>query len=235
MSADPVAAYMALSPDGRAAHDRNRLGTIRRVVGKAIAHAMLSGDHSRQAMGWHLASALDAQGVEVEYPIRNALKALGADYEQVWVRPAGPTATDNTAPDPGRILSVVVRQLIRMSTHWDDGVRECAREFTRDLDDAGFEIDRRMDELAQETGHGPYLCDMFGLRYDLTKQWADCNGKRWEHTGGWSDVGGPIMRRDEPDGDSMVLAELIRNRGPLYTVVPAPRSPVVRQDELPPF
>lgn len=212
---------------------RQDLATTRRIVGKAIALAMLSGDPSRQATGWHLAGALDSQGVEVEYPIRNALKELGADYEQVWVHPTGLASTN--FPGPDKVLAVVVQQLLRMSTSWESAVRERAREFTRELDEIGFDIDRRIDALAQETGHGPHVCDMFGLRYDLTRQWSDRNGKRWEHSGSWSDVGGPVMRRDEPDGDSMVLVELIRERGPLHQVVPAPRSPVVHVDEEPPF
>jgi len=220
--------------------NRANLMTTRRIVGQAIARAMLGGDESSRAMAWRLANALEAEDVEVEWPIRNALKGLGADYGKVWVCPASlnpwASSTDpQAAPDAkaeqdespllAKVLPVVVDHLIDMATSYDESLRMRAKHFTRDLDGAGLPIDRLIEERSQETGHGPYLCDMFGHRYDLNRQWFDRRGKRWEYTGSWSDVGGPVMRRDEPDGDSLVLADLIRERGPLYAATPAPKAP----------
>ncbi|MEU8920032.1 phiSA1p31-related protein [Kitasatospora sp. NPDC048545] len=133
-----------------------------------------------------------------------------------------------------RLLSVVVEHAVKLATHWQPELRQASGEFMRDLDGAGVEIDRLVDERSERTGHGPRLCDMFGKRYDLMKQWLDRNGKRWEHTGGWSDVGGPIMRRDEPNGDAMVLSELIREYGPINTAAAPPMAPVVEPED-PPF
>jgi ribosomal protein L17 len=134
-----------------------------------------------------------------------------------------------------KVLRVVVDRVIAMATSYEGAAQRHAHEFIRDLDEAGVNIDDLIDERSAETGHGPRVLDVFGQRYDLTKQWSDRHGKQWEHTGSWSDVGGPVMSRDEPDGESMVLVDLIRDRGPLHLVVPAPQSPVVREPELPPF
>ncbi|MGW2371770.1 phiSA1p31-related protein [Kitasatospora sp. NPDC001683] len=131
------------------------------------------------------------------------------------------------------LLKVVVEHAVKLATHWEPSLQQAATEFMRDLDGAGIEIDRLVDEWSERTGRGPLVCDMFGQRYDLLKQWIDRRGKRWEHTGGWSDVGGPIMRRDEPDGDSMVLSELIREYGPLNTVAAPPKSPVEIEVDCP--
>lgn len=132
-----------------------------------------------------------------------------------------------------KVLSVVVSRVIRMATSYEDAAQRHAQEFMRELDEAGVPIDQLVDERSAETGHGPRVCDVFGQRYDLTKQWLDRNGKRWEHTGDWSDVGGPVMRRDEPNGDFMVLVELIREYGPLNTVAAPPKSPVEIKVDIP--
>lgn len=132
-----------------------------------------------------------------------------------------------------KVVRVVIDRVITMATHYEPELQRQANELMRDLDEAGVNIDLLVDERSAETGHGPHLCDMFGQRYDLTKQWLDRRGKRWEHTGSWSDVGGPVMRRDEPDGDAMVLVDLIREYGPLKTVTGAPKSPVVAEVDCP--
>lgn len=124
------------------------------------------------------------------------------------------------------VLRVVVDRVITMATSYEDAAQRHAHELMRDLDEAGVNIDDLVDGRSEETGHGPRVCDVFGQRYDLKKRWLDRNGKRWEHTGDWSDVGGPVMRRDEPNGDHMVLVELIREYGPLNTVAAPPKSPV---------
>lgn len=131
-------------------------------------------------------------------------------------------------------LGVVVEHVLQMSTSWETHLRRQAHAMMRDLDEAGVNIDERVDVLSRQHGKGPYLCDMLGHRYDLAKQWLDRRGKRWEHTGDWSDVGGPVMRRDVPNGDVLVLAELVREYGPLSTAVPAPPAPV-NVGEMAPF
>jgi hypothetical protein len=220
--------------------NRTDLTTIRRIVGQAIAGAMLRRYESGPVMAWHLAEALNAEGLDIEWPIRNGFKGLGADYGKNWVIPAAltpwassagpqelPEATAEAVDSPlmEKVLAVVVDHLIEMATSYDESLRSRAKHFTRDLDGVGLPIDRLIEDRSQETGHGPYLCDMFGHRYDLTRQWFDRRGKRWEYTGSWSDVGGPVLRMDEPDGEAMVLAELIRERGPLYAATPAPKAP----------
>lgn len=132
-----------------------------------------------------------------------------------------------------KVLRVVVDHAIRLATSWEPELRRKAHELMRDLDEAGVRIDDLVEARSAETGHGPRVCDMFGDRYDLTKQWIDRRGKRWEHTGSWSDVGGPVMRMDAPDGDSLVLSELIREYGPLHTVAKPPVSPVVDDVDVP--
>lgn len=123
------------------------------------------------------------------------------------------------------VLGVVVDHVMRMSTSWEAEARVHAAALMRDLDGVGVNIDRRVEERSELDGKGPRLCDVLGHRYDLTRQWIDRHGKCWEHTGDWSDVGGPVMRRDEPLGDSMVLVELVREYGPLSQAVRAPVAP----------
>ena len=113
------------------------------------------------------------------------------------------------------VLRVVVERVITMATHHESAVRKQAEQLMRDLDEAGANIDDLVDECSAEVGRGPSLYNAFGSRYDLTKQWVDRRGKRWEYTGSWSDDGSPVMSRDERDGDSLVLPELIREYGPL--------------------
>jgi hypothetical protein len=212
------------------------LATTRQVIGSAAAGAVLSGDRDRYATVWYLAAALDKRGVEVESPIREAIEQRGGDFEQLWVHP-NTGLTDPTSPQGkaergqlAQVLAVVVEQLIAMATSYEEPVRRRARQFMTALDGVGVAIDQRVDERSQELGYGPRMYSALGHDYDLTRQWFDSCGKRWEHTGGWSDVGGPVMRRDEPDGDSMVLSELIRERGPLSVAASPPKSPVRHDD-----
>lgn len=142
--------------------NREDLTTTRRIVGKAIAHAMLSGEPSRMAMAWHLASALDSNGVEVEYPIRNGLKELGADYEQVWVHPASadPWDTDpwaaaaaakeaaaRQAIDVDALRSALTRHIAGAYISGSDDQVSRARELETALDQAGLNVDDQVDRL----------------------------------------------------------------------------------------
>jgi hypothetical protein len=215
---------------------RRDLAAMREIVGNFAGSALID-EPSVARPAAILARALRDRGLSVDDQIAARVESRGFScdpHAEIAVDEvaAGAACTDEQVKTT---LDVVARQLIRMATSWENRVRASAREFAHELDEAGVNIDRRMDEIAQETGCGPNLYDAFDFRYDLTRQWSDRSGKRWEHTGSWSDVGGPVMRRDEPDGESMVLVELIRERGPLHLVVPPPRSPVVRKDELPPF
>lgn len=234
--------------------ERNRedLMKVRRAVGRAIAQAMVSGELPRQLMAWSLAESLNVQGVEVEYPIRNAMKDMGVLYDRVWVQPVAPDvrvelseqagpwsdpwaeARTVKEPDLETVLAVAVGQLRTMATSYERRVREQAARFTTALDEVGVQIDRRIEELSQQLGSGPTLADMFGSRYDLTRQWVDSRGHRWEHHGSWSDVGGPLMTEDSPNGECLSLCDLIRDRGPLFTLTPPPPA-VSQPDDEPPF
>lgn len=204
---------------------------IRRAVGSAIAAGLLSGDRTRHATVWYLANAIDKNGINIEPAIRDAVEARGKDFEQVWVHP-NTGLTDPNSPQ-GRVertqlalvLPVVVDELISMATSYEEPLRKRAFQLMTALDEAGVNIDDRVDARSKELGHGPHFYAALGHDYDLTKQWIDRRGKRWEHTGSWSDVGGPVMRLDEPDGEHLVLVELIREYGPLHTGTTAPKSP----------
>jgi hypothetical protein len=147
VNADPAATYTAMSPEERAADDRKRLGTIRRVVGENIAQAMLSGDHSRQRMAWLLADDLDAVGCEVEYPIRNALKALGADYDQAWVEPAGDQKPAVNIPS---LRYHLARHIAGAYVSGGDDQFARAKELGSGLDSVGLNVDSEVDRMVIE-------------------------------------------------------------------------------------
>lgn len=144
MSADRAAAYMAMTPEQRAANDRKRLGSIRRAVGAHVAQAMLGGDLPRRQAAWALASELDAVDCEIEYPIRNSLKAFGADYDQVWVEPA-------PGLEPPVNLSslryALARHIAGAYTSGSDQQHARAQELATGLDSVGLNVDHDVDRL----------------------------------------------------------------------------------------
>lgn len=224
----PEQQAIALEQLAKAQH---KFAEVKRTVGAAIADGLLSGDRTRHATVWYLANAIDKAGIDIEPAIRDAVEARGKDFEQAWKHP-NTGLTDPRSPQ-GKVertqlvtvLGVLVDELISMATSFEAPVRERAFRLMTALDGAGVNIDERVDARSRELGHGPHLYAAFGQDYDLTKQWVDRRGKWWEHTGSWSDVGGPVMRLDEPDGEHLVLGELVREYGPLHTGTPAPKSP----------
>lgn len=204
---------------------------FQRTVALVIADGLISGDRTRHATVWYLANAIDRNGINIEPAIRDAVEARGKDFEQVWAHP-NTGLTDPNSPQ-GRaertqlalVLPVVVDEIISMATSYEEPLRKRAFRLMTALDGAGVAIDDRVDARSKELGYGPHFYAALGHDYDLTKQWIDRRGKRWEHTGSWSDVGGPVMRLDEPDGEHLVLVELIREYGPLHTGTTAPKSP----------
>lgn len=207
------------------------LAATQQIVGNFIVSALIDEPQVARPASI-LARALRSRGLSVDDQIAARMKDRGLSYD-----PDVEIAINEEKSTPARegelleaALGVVVEHLLRMSTSWEPVLRSQAVALMRDLDEAGVNIDRRVDEASEERGHGPTLCDMLGHRYDLTKQWVDRRGKLWEHTGSWSDVGGPIMRRDEPDGDSLVLSDLVREYGPLRTLTVPPKAPAVEAD-----
>lgn len=210
---------------------QEQFAAFQRTVALSIADGLLSGDRTRHATVWYLANALDKNGIDIEPAIREAVEARGKDFDQVWVHP-NTGLTDPNSPQGkvertqlALVLPVLVDEIISMATSYEQPVCQRAFRLMTALDEAGVNIDSRVDARSRELGRGPHFYATLGHDYDLSKQWIDRRGKRWEHTGSWSDVGGPVMRLDEPDGEHMVLVELIREYGPLHTGTAAPKSP----------
>ena len=152
MSNDRVAAYMAMPPEARAQVDRRRLGVIRRTVGEHIAQAMLSGNHGQQQAAWVLADDLEHADCEVEYPIRNALKDLGADYDQVWVRPPqrDPWSERQAAQTVDHLKAELARHIAGAFVSGTDEQVARAKELETALDALGVNVDKRVDSLVLE-------------------------------------------------------------------------------------
>jgi len=197
------------------------LDAMRRLAGNFIG-SILADDRSESAqMAGHLVRALRDRGLSVDGQITARMKSMGTSYDPGSGEPA------NTAEERlERALATVVRCVWEMSFNQHQDVRVWARDLMEQLDEAGANIDDRVDELSRQRGKGPNRFDVFGRSYDLTRQYVDVNGKRWEHTGSWTDTEVPVMRRDEPDGDRMTLPELIRERGPL-------KEPLAHSTEAP--
>ncbi len=135
--------------------NRRDLTTTRRIVGRAIARAMVSGDQFGQSMAWALAAALDGEGCEVEYPIRHGLKELGADYEQVWVEPPGWGSPKSPTVRMDTVRSEVAMHIAGAYVSGDDDQVRRARELETALDGAGLNVDSQVNRLVLEAMRRP--------------------------------------------------------------------------------
>jgi hypothetical protein len=107
--------------------------------------------------------------------------------------------------------------------------RKFAAALATELDNAGVNIDREIEDRAESNGYGPHLYTVDGTVYSLLVQVIDDEGIAWEHTGDWTSAGEPLMgpANGWADRPAVHLPALVRTRGPLR-----PRKP---DPELPPF
>ena len=106
-------------------------------------------------------------------------------------------------------------------TDSDPKIREVASNIADELGREGQPIWPEVNRNAEAVGVGPNLFTFQNVRYWLRRQYFDAKGKRWEHTGGWTDRGVPVMRRENKPERTLTLAELVEMRGPLLL----PESP----------
>lgn len=193
--------------------------TMQRELAARIRASLLLGDRHVRRIGLNLVLALNDMDLDVA-------ELLGMKTAYV-----GPQAAEDRL---SAVLDVAARCSWEMSFHRDASVRLWARELTEWLDSAGANIDDRVEALSRRSGKGPTRFDLSGFSYDLTRQYVDERGRRWEHTGDWTNAEVPVMRRDEPDGPAMTLPDLVRDRGPLFAICIPAHSTAGFSDE-PPF
>lgn len=222
----------------------HELGWMRHVVSGHIGEALLAGPPDARRWAWNLHYAVKTHCQDLNDLVDEQIERLGGSPQQVWGEVGelvgGPEDTAATTDAPqtedrlSAVLDVAARCSWEMSFHRDASVRLWARELTEWLDSAGANIDDRVEALSRRSGKGPTRFDLSGFSYDLTRQYVDQRGRRWEHTGDWTDAEVPVMRRDEPDGPAMTLPDLVRDRGPLFAICIPAHSTAGFSDE-PPF
>lgn len=198
---------------------------------KAETHAVLAEDlleRSRTGLAVALKGELpleeQAHGAQVAIAMATAaqvhatLAAVPAEVAAVNEALAKATADNATII---HILACLLREAL---VNEDPKIRFWARGITEELRREGQNITRELTAVAEARGIGPDLFDLDGVRYDLHQQYVDAKGKRWEHTGGWTDTEKPLMGRDDTQGKVTTLPELVRARGPLMKLTDARRD-----------
>lgn len=154
MSPNPVTTdeYMAMSPAEQSEYQRKRFGAMRRRVAEDIVQAMLSGEHSRQSAAWALAADLEDAGLDLDWLIRKNIKAAGANFDEVWVRPPQENlwAAQTAARTLDHLQSELARHIAGAYVSGSDDQVARARELETVLDAYGFNVDRRVDSLVLE-------------------------------------------------------------------------------------
>lgn len=144
--------YMAMSPAEQSEYQRKRFGAMRRLVAEHIAQSMLSGEHARQTATWVLAADLEDAGLDLDWLIRKNIKAAGANFDQVWVRPPqqDPWATETAARTLDHLQAELARHIAGAYVSGSDDQVARARELETSLDALGINVDNRVDRLVLE-------------------------------------------------------------------------------------
>lgn len=117
-------------------------------------------------------------------------------------------------------------------------VRRWAQSIATELDAVGCNIDRQVEERSKDLGVGPCLWTAHGgVQFNLHRQYMDQHGKRWEHSGDWTQLIVPVMARDDKPNRLLPLDELINQRGPLMEAEsrPSKKRTALGYSDEPPF